>query len=268
MKELWSILSGIQISDLIDLVLVALLFYFLFSLIKQTRSAVAMRGLISLLVVAFGLFFVAQVAHLRATSLIFERFWTLGLLVFIVVFQNEFRRALTQIGQMRLFRHFFEQSGEFVDELVKSVSAMSNRRIGALIAIERKNPLKVYSDTGNKIDADVTSELIRTIFTPQSALHDGAVIVVGNRIAAAGCILPLTSNPAVSKSLGTRHRAAMGLTEEADCVVVVVSEESGNISVAINGKLTGNQTPENLTKVLENVLGIERKEKGEDETSS
>lgn len=268
MKEIISVISGINIIDIIDILFVALVFYSLFSLIKETRSAVAMRGLISLLIGSFTLFFFAKISNLRAMTLIFERFWIVGLMLFIIVFQNEFRRALTQLGQRRLFRHFFEQNSDFLEDLVKAVSGMSNRRIGALIVLEQKNSLKVYLDTGTRINADVTSELIRTIFTPPTALHDGAIIIEGNRIAAAGCILPLTNNPDISKKLGTRHRAAIGLSEETDAIVIVVSEETGNISLAINGKLTSPQTPENLQKVLENLLDIKRKEAEEDESSS
>lgn len=267
MKEIWSLLSGIRFNDIIDILIVTALFLTLFLIVRETRSTVALRGLISLLILSFGLFLIAKIFHFRAVTLIFERFWIIGILVFVIVFQNEFRRALTQFGQMRFFRHFFVPSTEFIDEVVKAVTAMSNRRIGALIAIEQKNPLKVYSDTGCRIDAEVTSELLRTIFTPYSALHDGAVIIVGNRIATGGCILPLTSDITISRSLGTRHRAAIGLSEETDSIIIVVSEETGNISLAINGKLTGPQTPENLKKVLENLLGIERKEKVENETT-
>ena len=157
--------------------------------------------------------------------------------MFILLFQNELRRALTEAGQIKLFRHFFTQGGEFIDEIIKAVNIMSKRRIGGLIVIERQNPLKTFIDTGVEIDSAVTSDLLRTIFAPFSPLHDGAAIIRNNRIVAAGCILPLSDDPTLSKELGTRHRAAIGLSEESDAIVIVVSEETGNISFSAGGDI-------------------------------
>jgi diadenylate cyclase len=262
MKEFWSLISSMQVTDVIDIMLVAGLFYLLFSLLKETRSAVALRGLISVLVLSFIIFFVAKYAHLSAVAVIFERFWVIGVLVFIIVFQNEFRKALTEVGQIKVFRHFFvSSSGRYCDETVKAVAAMSSRKTGALIAIERRNSLKPYADTGTSMDSEISSEILRTIFSPYTPLHDGAVIVRNERIVAAGCILPLSDTPGLSKDLGTRHRAAVGLSEETDAIVIIVSEETGTISLAVHGNLARGETAESLKEKLLELLDIESETK-------
>ena len=247
--------------DVVDILIVAAVFYLLFSLLRETRSAVALRGLVSLLLFSFVVYFLAEAARLNAVTLIFRSFWVVVVLVFIVAFQHEFKRALTNVGQMRIFRVFFSESVEFLDELIRAVSTMAKQRVGALIAIERVNSLRVYCDTGIPLDAVVTAEMLRTIFTRPSPLHDGAVVIRGDRITAASCILPLSNNPALGKDLGTRHRAAVGLSEEADTVVVVVSEETGIISLAYNGRLDRRQTPESLRDALAELLEIRSEEK-------
>lgn len=264
LRELWALISGIQWNDAIDILLVALLFYFLFSLLKGTRSAVALRGLIGILLISFLIYFLARLARLSALTLLFRSFWLIVVLMFILLFQNELRRALTEAGQIKLFRHFFTQGGEYVDEIIKAVNIMSKRRIGGLIVIERQNPLKTFIDTGVEIDSAVTSDLLRTIFAPFSPLHDGAVIIRNDRIVAAGCILPLSDDPTLSKDLGTRHRAAIGLSEETDAIVVVVSEETGTISLAVNGTLERGLQLETLKKRLTELLGIKEEKEDED----
>ena len=257
MKELLGIIAGMQFADLIDIFLVSALFYFLFALLKETRSAVALRGLISIMFVSFLVFFLAKLFNLSAVMLIFERFWIIVVLVFLIVFQNEFKKALTDIGQLKVFRHFFHQSAAFLEEILNVLGIMASRRIGALIVIEQRNPLKAYADTGTAVDSAITSELIRTIFAHYTPLHDGAMILRGDRIVAAGCILPLTSDPNLSKELGTRHRAAIGLSEETDALVIVVSEETGKISLAVHGDLYRDQTLDTLRGQLQQLLGIE-----------
>ncbi|MCX8035983.1 MAG: diadenylate cyclase CdaA [Candidatus Sumerlaeia bacterium] len=246
--------------DILDIAMVATIFYLLFALLRETRSAVALQGLVTLLLFSFLVYFLAETAGLNAVTLIFRSFWIVIVLVFIVTFQHEFKRALTSIGQMRLFRVFFTPSVEFLDELVRAVSMMAKQRMGAILAIERINSLKVYADTGIPLDALVTTETLRTIFTRPSPLHDGAVIIRGDRIVAASCILPLSNNPTLEKELGTRHRAAVGLSEETDAVVIVVSEETGIISLAHNGNLERRQTPESLRNILAELLKIRPEE--------
>jgi diadenylate cyclase len=183
--------------------------------------------------------------------------------MFILLFQSELRRALTEVGQVKLFRHFFTQSSQYLDDVIKATCVMSNRRVGALIAIERHNPLKTFIDTGTEIDSAVTSEVIRTIFAPFSPLHDGAVVIRNNRVVAAGCILPLSDDPNLNKELGTRHRAALGLSEETDAVVVVVSEETGTISIAARGNLERSLDEETLRERLTELLDIKVEKKDE-----
>jgi len=247
--------------DVVDVVIVAAIFYLLFSLLRETRSAVALQGLVTLLLFSFLVYLLAEVARLNAVVLIFRSFWIVIVLVFIVAFQHEFKRALTNLGQMRLFRVFFSQNIEFLDEVVRAVSMMAKQRAGALIAIERVNSLKVYCDTGIPMDALVSAETLRTIFTRPSPLHDGAVIIRGDRIVAASCILPLSNNPALGKDLGTRHRAAVGLSEETDAAIIVVSEETGVVSLAFSDRLERRQTPESLRSALADLLEIRAEEK-------
>ena len=256
MREFFDLYVPHTFLDVVDVVIVTAIFYLLFSLLRETRSAVALRGLVSLLFFSFLVYFLAELADLNALTLIFRSFWIVIVLVFIVAFQHEFKRALTSIGQLRVFRVFFTESTAFLDELVQAVSAMSKQRVGALIAIERLNALRVYSDTGVAVDSVVTAEMLRTIFTRPSPLHDGAVIIFGSRIIAASCILPLSNNPTLSKDLGTRHRAALGLSEETDAVVIVVSEETGIVSLAHHGRLERRKTPEALRDDLAELLEI------------
>lgn len=256
MREVFDLYIPHTLVDIVDILIVAAVFYLIFSLLRETRSAVALRGLVSLLLFSFIAFFLAEAARLNAVTMIFRSFWIVVVLVFIVAFQHEFKRALTSVGQMRFFRALFTQDIEFLDELIQAVSMMARQHIGALIAIERQNTLKVYCDTGVPLDAVVTADTLRAIFTRPSPLHDGAVIIRGDRIVAASCILPLSSSPTLSKEVGTRHLAAVGLTEETDAVVIVVSEETGVISLAYNGHLHRGQTPEALRSQIVELLGM------------
>lgn len=251
MRDLIGLIRAMTLPDVVDILAVAALFYFIFSLLRGTRSSVALRGMITLLLASSLVYFIARVAGLAALERIFENTWIVIVLVFMIVFQNEFKKALTDIGQLRAFRALFSQNSEYLDEIVKAVRVMSTRHVGALIAMERRNTLRPYAETGTAIDGVVKAELLRTIFTPYSPLHDGAVIVNGDRIVSAACILPLTSDPNVNKELGTRHRAAIGLSEETDALVLVVSEETGTISIALNGELERGLKPEDLKKRLE-----------------
>ena len=268
MRALLNLIKSMNVADGVDILAVAALFYFIFSLLRGTRSNTALRGMITLLLGSFVVYFVARVANLASLTMIFRNLWIVIVLVFVVVFQNEFRKALTDLGQLRVFRALFTPSGEHVNEIVKAVRVMSTRHVGAIVALERRNVLRPYADTGTPVDAVVQGELLRTIFTPYSPLHDGAVIVSGDRVVSAACILPLTSQTDLSKELGTRHRAAIGLSEETDAVVVVVSEETGTISLAINGRLERQLTPEDLKKRLEAEmsLGTRTNQEAHDET--
>jgi diadenylate cyclase len=220
--------------DVLDILIVAALFYRLLSLVKGTRSAQMFVGL--LLIAFIGL--VANYFDLLAVRWIVSSLKTVWLVVFVILFQPELRHALAQFGRTRYFRSFLRgESFGVLGEIVRAVESLAQRRHGALIVMERNVGLRNFVETGTRVDAKVSAELLVTLFSPGSPLHDGAVIVREDSIVAASCILPLSSNPLTAMSLGTRHRAALGLSEETDAAVIVVSEQNGGISVAHRGVL-------------------------------
>ena len=220
--------------DVVDILIVAALFYRLLSLVKGTRSAQMFVGL--LVIALIGL--VANYFDLLAVRWIVSSLKTVWLIVFVILFQPELRHALAQLGRTRYFRGFLRgENYGVLGEVVRSVESLAQRRHGALIVMERNVGLRNFVETGTRIDAKVSAELMVTLFSPGSPLHDGAVIVREDTVLAAGCILPLSANPRLSGVLGTRHRAALGLAEETDAAVIVVSEQTGAISVAHRGAL-------------------------------
>lgn len=230
--------------DLVEILLVAYLFYRVLLLWTGTRALQILLGLV-LLVGVYGL---ANYLELGLIEYILSQAFTYGAFALIVVFQPELRNALARLGRSRVWQFFprLEES-EVAEEIAEAAERLSRAKIGALIAIEREVGLGEYvENNGTRISADVSAELITTIFTPYSPLHDGAVVVRGDQIVAAGCILPLTQFPVEDRSLGTRHRAALGLSEETDAYVVVVSEESAQISLAMRGRLVRDLTPDEL----------------------
>lgn len=223
--------------DIVDVLIVAFLFYRLFAMIKGTRAAQMFVGLVFIVIASI----VAQWFRLNALNWIIGSLKTVWVILFVILFQPELRALLTHVGQNRLLRALIRVGdGGVLKEILGAVEDMSKERRGAIIVVERDMGLRNYIETGTKLDAAVTKELLETIFTPHSPLHDGAVVVRGDQIAAAGCILPLSQTPGLSPILGTRHRAALGLAEETDACVVVVSEETGAISVAYKGELKWN----------------------------
>ena len=220
--------------DVVDILIVAALFYRLLSLVKGTRSAQMFVGL--LVIALIGL--VANYFDLLAVRWIVSSLKTVWLIVFVILFQPELRHALAQLGRTRYFRGFLRgENYGVLGEVVRSVESLAQRRHGALIVMERNVGLRNFVETGTRVDAKVSAELLVTVFSPGSPLHDGAVIVREDTIVAASCILPLSGNPLTAMSLGTRHRAALGLSEETDAAVIVVSEQTGAISVAHRGVL-------------------------------
>ena len=220
--------------DLLDIFLVAFLFYRLLVLVKGTRSGQMYVGL--LLIVLVGLF--ARAFDLIAVKWIVDRVKTIWLIAFVILFQPELRHLLAQFGRTRYFRSFLRgDSYGVLGEVVRAAETLGQRRQGALIVVERNTGLRNFVDTGTRLDAKVTAELLVTLFSPSSPLHDGAVILREDAMVAAACILPLSANPLMATTLGTRHRAALGLSEETDAAVVVVSEQTGAISVAFRGTL-------------------------------
>jgi diadenylate cyclase len=229
-----STISTDYIIDVLDILIVSYLLYRLFLLMKGTRAVHMFFGLILLFILSV----VAQWINLIALNWIISSLRTVWVIAFVIIFQPELRRALASMGQHRLLRRFFkvEETG-VIPEIIKACSYLVEKGLGALIVLEKDMGLKNYVETGTKIDSKVAAELLETIFTPPSPLHDGAVIIQNNRIVAAGCILPLTQNQRLAATLGTRHRAALGLSEETDAVILVVSEETRTIALAKGGKL-------------------------------
>jgi diadenylate cyclase len=219
--------------DLIDIGIAAVVIYELLKLIRGTR-AVQMGLGVGVLV---ALYYVSGWARFDTVSWLIRNLAGYVVFAAIVLFQAEIRRTLANLGRARFFRYFSRTVGndELVEELVVAATVLASQRTGAIIAVERDIGLRNYIEGGIPLDATVTSDLLLSIFQLKSPLHDGAVIVQGDRIAAAGCFLPLTVNPAISKNFGTRHRAAIGLTEESDAAAVVVSEETGRITLALDG---------------------------------
>jgi len=243
--------------DVLDVAIVAVFFYQLLLLIRGTRAVQMAVG--AGFVTA--LFFLSRYLELEAVNWLIRN--AAGYVVFavIVLFQADIRRALAHFGRAPFLRNFSRQPGaeDAIEELVVAVANLSSHRMGALIVIERQIGLRNYIEGGIPLDALITYDLLASIFQITSPLHDGAVIVQGDRIAAAACFLPLSVDQKVSRQLGTRHRAALGLTEENDALAVVVSEETGIVSLAINGRLERDLTPDSLRVRLSTLLGVRRR---------
>jgi diadenylate cyclase len=242
--------------DLVDIAAVSLLIYEFLKLIRGTRAVQMAVG--SLLVVL--LFYVSQLAPLQTLNWLVRNMLFYVAFAAIVLFQSDIRRALAHFGQAPFFRYFTRQEvvDEMIEEVVVAATLLSGQKIGAIIAIEREIGLRNYIESGIPLDATLTYDLLVTIFQTASPLHDGAVILQEGRVAAAACFLPLTVNPRLSRDLGTRHRAAIGLTEESDAAAVVVSEETGQISIALSGEIERALTPDELRDRLRGLIAVRR----------
>lgn len=247
--------------DLVDILVVSVLIYEVLKLIRGTRAVqMALGG-----AVFVGLFYGSRWLHLETVNWLIRTLAGYVVFAFIVLFQSDIRRALAHMGRAPFFRYLTkaESAEESVEELVMAAGMLSTRRIGAIIAVERQIGLRNYVEGGIPLDAELTYDLLVSIFQPSSPLHDGAVIIQDDRVAAAACFLPLTVNPKLSKQLGSRHRAAIGLTEENDSIAIVVSEETGDISVVEDGQIERGLDTETLrarlrTLVLQRRLGRAR----------
>lgn len=238
-------------------------YYLILIFVKETRAFQVLKGLIILIIIVIvTTTFLSQRMGLYTINWIIERFFALLVLAFLIIFHPELRQGLARIGEQGLFSAFIIEE-HIIDEIINASFLLAKRKIGALIAIERENTLKPYTATGIALDSHVNQELLISIFMPNTPLHDGGAIIRGERIIAAGCLFPLSDNPRISRSLGTRHRAAIGLTEETDAIVVIISEETGAVSIAINGRLTRDLDKEGLERVLKNLCRpMRRKRKG------
>lgn len=246
-------LKNITISSILDIIVVAYIFYKGYSLIKETRAEQLLKGIILMVI----LIPISYFLKLDMLNFILNKTLTIGLLSVIIIFQPEIRRALEHLGRSafeELHIQDEEKRNVTINEIVNAVGNLAESKTGALIVIEQKTRLGDILNSGTILDANVTSNLLENIFVVNTPLHDGATIIRNDRILASGCVLPLTNNNTINKKLGTRHRAAIGLSEISDSIVIIVSEETGVISLAINGKLTRNYDREKLRMILLKML--------------
>jgi diadenylate cyclase len=241
------------LKNIVDVLLVWYVFYKLITIIKGTKAVQLLKGIFVIIIVRI----LTDVFGLDTLKWMMDQVLPWGFLAIIIIFQPELRRALEQLGRGRLFARSTMQEEEernrLMEAITKSVSYMAKRRIGALISIERETGLSEYIETGTPMHSDMSSELLINIFIPNTPLHDGAVIIQRNRIAAAGCYLPLSESPFISKELGTRHRAALGISEVTDAITIIVSEETGAVSITANGDLDRNLSMEEFEARLRRV---------------
>jgi diadenylate cyclase len=221
-------------------------YYTVFLLLQGTVAEQVLKGIIVITLIVMA----TRGLNLAIINWLLTRFLAISVIAFLIIFQPEARRGLAKLGRVGMFT----EEEKVIDEVVKAVTVLSKKRIGGLIALEREAGLRRYVESGVEMDSRVTSELINTIFVPTTPLHDGGIIVSRHRVEAAACLFPLSQNPNIPKTMGTRHRAAIGLSEETDAVVVVVSEETGDISIAVGGRITRELEPKNVGKFLDGVL--------------
>lgn len=259
-----NIVSSIGVNDVLDILIVAFIFYKILEFIKETRAQQLIKGLL----VVVAAFFLSDIFNLYALNWLLRGTMTVGAIALVVVFQPELRRALEYVGRSKIVKAPFgqldkEKAKSITDEFVKAVSACSSTKTGALIILERETPLTEIAESGTVINADISAQLLMNIFYEGAPLHDGAVIIRGDQIFAASCVLPLTNNKDLNKSLGTRHRAGIGVTEHSDAIALIVSEETGIISMAVDGKLTRFLDAKKIEKTLLNLyLSDDDSEKG------
>ncbi|MDY6268459.1 MAG: diadenylate cyclase CdaA [Selenomonadaceae bacterium] len=245
------ILSTVGFLDILDILIVAIILYKVYEMLQDTRAITLVKGLLVLL----GITLVCNWMELHVISWLLQKTVTLIFVALPIVFQPELRRALEHLGQGRFLGNAAllddEQARSVVHELVRAVRTLASTKTGALLVIERNMGLNDISATGIQIDGLITAEFLLNVFIPNTPLHDGAAVIRGNRLLAAGCLLPLTENRSLSTELGTRHRAAIGLSEQCDALIVVVSEETGTISIAENGHIMRHLDKETLQAMLE-----------------
>ena len=255
----WTIGSmnlSFRLSSIIEILLFAIVAYYIIIWIKKTKAWNLLKGALVLLAV----YLLSKLIGLNNIAYIFERFFGSLMIAVIVIFQPEIRRALEQLGTRNVFFRFFSSGNETaagglttesIDAVVRAMYLLGQNKVGALVVIERDIVLNEYIDTGIRLDAKISTALLEQIFEHNTPLHDGAVIIRDNRIIAATCYLPLSQNPEISKELGTRHRAGLGISEVSDCITLIASEETGFLSIAIDGRLERNVTPDRMREVLQ-----------------
>ncbi len=240
--------------SVLEILFISLVLYLLLCFLRVVRGPGFLGVMVALVVGFLVVSFVTRIFNLDVIGFLLARLLTITVLVLIVIFQVELRRGLIRLGQHRIFGAFLRGEATVVQEVVKAVTNLAQRRIGALIAIEREASLGSLVESGQELDAEVSSELISSIFWPGSPLHDLGVVIRHQRLAAAGCVFPLSQREDLSPTLGSRHRAGLGLSEETDAIVIAVSEETGHIAVAVGGHLTLNVPSDKLAGTLRELL--------------
>ena len=263
----WNAIKTIQIWDILDVAIISYLIYKVITFIRSTNSTYLIKGM-GLLI---GALLLSSVMHLRVLNYVLRSAFEIGLIALIVLFQPELRRFLEQFGRSNLVGVFERRLSPkaietAITQTVIACTDLSKAKTGALIVFERANNLDSYIRSGTMVDSEPSAELIKNIFFPKAPLHDGAVIIRDARVAAAACMLPLSSNTNLSRDMGMRHRAGVGMSERTDAVVVIVSEETGGISVAIDGMIMRNLTSETFEKILRNELMESEETKGKKKT--
>lgn len=248
----WNVFHRPGLSDIFDILLVAIVIYELILLTRQTRGSAVLKGLVLLLLIVG----VSDLLGLTALNWMLMTIVNNGVVVLVILFQPELRKALEQMGRSMMMRDKkrsddSDENGRIITEIIQCLVNLSRRRVGALIVFEQKTGLQDVIETGISIDSQISSALLENIFEPNTPLHDGAVVIRGSRVMAAACILTLTEGQGISHELGTRHRAAIGVSETTDAVVLIVSEETGIISMAKGGRLTRHLDPKSLREILE-----------------
>lgn len=261
-QSFWDLLLTIQLTDIVDIALVAFVIYKLLTLVRSTSTWKIVKGVAVILVLSW----VTGVFNLHSSNYIIGNVLSMGILALLILFQPELRRMIEHLGTSNLRNLFGDHPtqnsrvSEMISQTVQACEAMSRDKVGALIVFERKTSLDEYTKAGTVVDARVSEQLLRNVFFPKAALHDGAMVIRDNRVYAAGCVMPLSNNHNISADLGTRHRAGLGTSEVSDAVVVIVSEETGTISVAVGGMLKRHLAPQTLEKLLKNELAPETEE--------
>jgi len=251
------ILKQLRWQDILDILLVALILYRGLLLIKGTKAAQMLVGLGVLLLA----FLFSGYLQLYTIDWLIQSLWAQIVLALIILFQPEIRKALAQMGEARFLTFSSAEESRSVEEILRTSVSLSNRKVGALIVIERETSLNDFIEMATILDAKVSHELLLSVFNPASPIHDGAVIIRGNRVIAAGCFLPLTLSSGFSRALGTRHRAGIGLTEETDAVVIIVSEENGSIGLAVGGRMQKDMDMNSLREFLTENFAVQKDKK-------
>ncbi len=251
---IWSV-----VKPAIEIIILWYVIYKILIFFEGTRAFQVLRGLTYLLIA----FLLSQILGFDILNWLLTKFFAISIIAFLIIFQQELRQGLARLGQQHLFNISLEESEilAIIEEIAEAIYRLSKSKHGCIIALERETKLKTYIESGVMLDGKISSEILVSIFNPNSPLHDGGVIAKGERIVAAACLFPLSENPHFSKLIGTRHRAAIGLTEQTDAVVIVVSEETAEISVATDGRLIPVVNRERLINILKNLLISSRKKK-------